>query len=99
MACRDQRSGSQLDGNSEHTEMNPEKEPTFERRIQTVVQIIIAALMLWMGNSAVETRQDIAVIKSQMIDMKLAVVQAQTAAATATAAAAAILAREIKEKR
>ena len=79
--------------------MNPEKEPTFERRIQTVVQIIIAALMLWMGNSAVETRQDIAVIKSQMIDMKLAVVQAQTAAATATAAAAAVLAREIKDRK
>ena len=79
--------------------MTPDREPTFERRIQTVVQIVIAALVLWMGNSAVETRQDIAVIKSQMIDMKLAVVQAQTAAATATAAAAAVLAREIKEKR
>ena len=74
-----------------------DREPTFERRIQTIVQVIIAALMLWMGNSAVETRQDIAVIKSQMIDMKLAVVQAQTAAATATAAAAAVLARDMKK--
>ena len=56
--------------------MTPDREPTFERRIQTVVQIIIAALLLWMGNSAVETRQDIAVIKSQMVDLKIAVVQA-----------------------
>ena len=77
--------------------MISEREPTFERRIQTVVQIIIAALLLWMGNSAVETRQDIAVIKSQMVDLKIAVVQAQTAAATATAAAAAVLAREPKK--
>ena len=75
-----------------------DREPTFERRVQTIVQVIIAALMLWMGNSAVETRQDIAVIKSQMIDMKLAVVQAQTAAATATAAAAAILARDAQKQ-
>ena len=78
--------------------MNPDREPTFERHIQTVIQIIIAALLLWMGNSAVETKQDVAVIKSQMIDLKIAVVQAQTAAATATAAAAAVLAREINEK-
>ena len=76
-----------------------DREPTFERRIQTVVQIVIAALLLWMGNSAVETRQDIAVIKSQMIDLKIAVIQAQTAAAAATAAAATILARELKERK
>ena len=76
-----------------------DREPTFERRIQTVVQIVIAALVLWMGNSAVDTRQDIAVIKSQLVDMKIAVVQAQTAAATATAAAAAVLARELKERK
>ena len=77
--------------------MTSERESSFERHIQTVVQIIIAALLLWMGNSTVETRQDIAVIKAQMVDMKIAVVQAQTAAATATAAAAAVLAREPKK--
>ena len=77
--------------------MNSDRESTFERRAQTVIQVIIAALLLWMGNSAVETKQDIAVIKSQMIDLKIAVIQAQTAAATATAAAAAVLAREVKK--
>ena len=77
--------------------MTPERESSLERRAQTVVQIVIAALLLWMGNSTVETRQDIAVIKAQMVDMKIAVVQAQTAAATATAAAAAVLAREPKK--
>ena len=79
--------------------MTPDREPTFERRAQTVIQIVIAAVLLWIGNSGVETRQDIAVIKSQLIDMKIAVVQAQTAAATATAAAAAVLARELKERK
>ena len=77
--------------------MTPERESTFERHIQTGVQVIIVAILLWMGNSAVETRQDVAVIKSQMVDLKIAVVQAQTAAATATAAAAAVLAREAKD--
>ena len=70
----------------------------FERRIQTLVQVIIATVLIWMGNAVVETRQDVAVIKAQMVDVKLDVVQAQTAAATATAAAAAILARETAKR-
>ena len=71
-----------------------DREPTFERRIQTVVQIIIAAILLWMGNASVETRQDVAVIKSQIADMRIAVTQAQAAAIAATNAAAALLARD-----
>ena len=80
-----------------------EQQNNFERHTQTIVQIIIAAILLWMGNSTVEMRQDIAVIKVQLAQASLAASQAQAAAtqaaaSAASAAAAAVMATTANKK-
>lgn len=37
-----------------------------ERHVQTVVQALIVALLLWVGSSVSDLRTDVAVLKSQM---------------------------------
>ena len=40
---------------------------TMERHIQTAIQVIIIALIIWVGNTTVDTKDSIIELKTQMV--------------------------------
>ena len=76
--------------------MDNDRGLTFERHAQTVVQIVIAAILIWMGNSTVDLKIEVAAIKAQLA---AAITVATAAAAAANMAAVAATAALEKAKR
>lgn len=67
-----------------------------ERHAQTIIQVIIVALLLWVGQSTVQTREDIVALRvndqnrsAMMAAMQNEIISIRTNASTASAAATA----------